>query len=66
MKEEKEVREVKTQVEEVKNNFELDIITLLKKGLNPSKIATHLNISLPRLSYHLSSLKKQNVIKKIG
>ena len=60
------MREVKTQVEEVKNNFELDIITLLKKGLNPSKIATHLNISLPRLSYHLSSLKKQNVIKKIG
>jgi DNA-binding transcriptional ArsR family regulator len=51
---------------EVKRNFELDIVNLLKKGLNPSKIAVHLNISLPNLSYYLSSLKKQNVIKKIG
>lgn len=59
-------KEVKNQVEEVKKDFELDIITLLKKGLNPSKIAVHLNMSLPNLSYYLSSLKKQNVIKKIG
>lgn len=53
-------------MKEVKRNFELDIVNLLKKGLNPSKIAIHLNISLPNLSYYLSSLKKQNIIKKIG
>jgi DNA-binding transcriptional ArsR family regulator len=59
-------KEVKTQVKEVKNNFELDIVNLLKKGLNPSKISTHLNISMPNLSYYLSLLKKQGVIEKIG
>lgn len=51
---------------EVKKNFELDILNSIKKGLNPSKIAIQLNISLPNLSYYLSSLKKQGVIKKIG
>lgn len=63
----KEVKkEVKKQVKEVKKDFELDIVNLLKKGLNPSKISTHLNISMPNLSYYLSSLKKQGVIEKIG
>jgi hypothetical protein len=62
----KEEKEVKTQVEELKNNFLLDIVNLLKKGLNPSKIAVHLNISPQGLQYYLSSLKKQNVIKKVG
>jgi len=68
------VKEVKNQVvglkkEEVKKNlkkFELDILNLLKKGLNPSKISVHLNMSMPNLSYYLSSLKKQNLVKKKG
>lgn len=59
-------KKLKKQVEQVKNNFELDIVNLLKKGINPAKIATHLNISIQNLSYYLSSLKEQNIIKKIG
>ncbi len=69
-KEGNHIKEVKKQVgglnKEVKKIFELDVVNLLKKGLNPSKIATHLDISLQNLSYYLSSLKKQNVIKKVG
>ena len=53
-------------MKQVKINFELDIINLLKKGLKIPQIANHLNISMPNLSYYLSSLKKQNVIKKVG
>jgi len=58
--------ELKTQVEELKDSFLVDIINLLKKGLNPSKIAVHLNISPQSLQYYLSLLKKQNVIRKVG
>lgn len=53
-------------MKEVKNSFLLDIVSLLKKGLNPSKIAIHLNISKQNLSYYLSYLKKENIIKKVG
>lgn len=58
------MKEVKKR--KVKKDFELDIVNLLKKGLNPAKIAIHLGISMPNLSYYLSSLKKQAVIKKLG
>lgn len=46
--------------------FEVDIVNLLKIPLSPAKISTHLNISQSNLSYYLSSLKKKNIIKKIG
>jgi predicted transcriptional regulator len=51
---------------ELKRKLYLDIVDSIKKGLNPSKIAVHLNISLPNLSYYLSSLKKEGVIVKKG
>jgi len=59
-------KRLKFKMAQVKKEFELDVVNLIKKGLNPSKIAVHLNISLPSLSYYLSSLKRQGVIKKVG
>jgi len=47
-------------------NFNLFIFQQLKKGLNPSKISKLYGLSKPRISYHLSSLKRQGFIKKIG
>lgn len=47
-------------------NFNLFIFQQLKQGLNPSTIAKNFNLSLPRISYYLSSLIKQGFIKKIG
>lgn len=51
---------------ELKRKLYLDIIDSIKKGLNPSKISIKLNISLPNLSYYLSSLKREGVIRKAG
>lgn len=69
-KEIQEKKELKKQVKEFKKkkneNFELDIVNFIKKGLNPAKISVKLNLSMPNLQYYLSSLKKQNVIKKVG
>lgn len=56
----------KDKLKQVKKNFKLDIVNLIKNNLNPSKIAIHLNISLPRLSYYLSSLKREGIIRKKG
>lgn len=50
----------------VKKDFELELLDMIKKGYNPSKISLRLNISLPNLSYYLSSLKRQGLIKKVG
>jgi predicted transcriptional regulator len=51
---------------EVKRNLELDIVNSIKKGLNPAKIAVQLNLSLPNLSYYLSSLKSKGIIERVG
>lgn len=53
-------------MKEHKINFELDIVNSIKKGFRPSQIAKQLNVSLSRLSYHLSLLKKKGMIKKIS
>ncbi len=53
-------------MKEVKRKLYLDIVNSIKKGLNPAKISTRLNISIPNLSYYLSSLKREGVIKKVG
>jgi DNA-binding transcriptional ArsR family regulator len=49
-----------------KQDFNLFVFQHLKAGLNPSKISQQFNVSLPRISYHLSSLIKQGFIKKMG
>ena len=61
---EKEVqKEVKKKL---KKDFELDLISLIKAGKRPSQIAKDLKITLPNLSYYLSSLKREGIIRKIG
>lgn len=63
----KEVQLFQNQVGGVdRQKVVLVILNLLKKELNPAKIAVHLNISKQKLQYYLSSLKKQGVIKKAG
>lgn len=46
--------------------FLLDILNLIEKGYNPSKICVQLNLSKQSLNYHLAKLKKENLIKKVG
>lgn len=47
-------------------NPRLSIISYLKAGLNPAKIATKLSIPESTLQYHLSILKKQGIVCKVG
>jgi DNA-binding transcriptional ArsR family regulator len=47
-------------------NLYLSIITLLKSGIRPSKIHPKLGISKQSLQHHLTALKKQGVIRKVG
>lgn len=47
-------------------NFNLFIFQQIKRGLSPSHISKQFNLSLPRISYYLSSLIKQGFIKKVG
>lgn len=61
MKEEKEVQK-STRID----NLDLFIYERLKQGLNPAKICSLFNLSKTRVDYHLSSLKKRMLIKKIG
>ena len=58
-----EKKEVKS---EKGSKFLVDILNLIKKGLNPSKICIHLNITPQKLNYYLSSLKRENIISKKG
>jgi hypothetical protein len=44
----------------------LTILNYLQKGFNPSRICEVLGIKKQKLNYYLSSLKKENYIKKIG
>lgn len=50
----------------VNKKFELDILNLLKQGLNPSKISKQLNIKLSLLSYYITKFKKLGIIKKVS
>ena len=58
-----ENKEVKT---EKGSKFLVDVLDLIKKGLNPSKICIHLKITPQKLNYYLSSLKRENIISKKG
>ena len=49
-----------------KFNLNLSIYNHIKKGLRPSQICKKLNIKKTTLQYHLSSLKRNGFIKKIG
>lgn len=54
------------EVKKIKKEFELDIVNSIKSGEKPIDISKRLNISLPRLSYHLSILKRKGIISKLG
>lgn len=47
-------------------NLKLFILSKLKEGLRPAQIAKLRGIKLNALSYYLSSLKEEGLIKKIG
>ena len=47
-------------------NPRLSIISYLKAGINPAKIASKLSIPESTLQYHLSILKKQGIVRKVG
>lgn len=47
-------------------NFYLFIFQQIKDGKNPKQIREEFNISKQAMNYYLSSLKKQNLIQKIG
>lgn len=47
-------------------NLNLFVFTHLKQGLNPSQISKQFNLSKSRISYHLSSLKREGFIKQVG
>lgn len=47
-------------------NLNLFIFQQLKQGLNPAKISKQFGLSKTRISYYLSSLKRDGFIKKLG
>jgi len=47
-------------------NFYLSIVELIKKGDNPAKVCSKLNISKQRLNYYMRGLKANGYIQKIG
>lgn len=57
------MKEVK---KEVKKEFLFNLISLIKKDLNPSQIAKKLDISKQKLNYYIKELKNLGLIKKIG
>lgn len=46
--------------------FNLTILNLLSQGKNPAKISKELNISMPRISYHLRKMQDDGIIEKKG
>lgn len=44
----------------------LSILSYLEAGLNPAKIAVKMNLSDSTIQYHISALKKQGIIHKVG
>ena len=59
-------KEVNRSKQRSKQKCLLDVISLIKKGLNPSKIAKELSISKQYLNKYIRLLKEKNIIKKIG
>ena len=47
-------------------NFYMSIYSLIEKGKYPSQIAQELGVTRQRVSYYLSSLKRDGLIEKIG
>lgn len=44
----------------------LSVLSYLEAGLNPAKIAAKMNLSDSTIQYHISALKKQGIIRKVG
>jgi DNA-binding transcriptional ArsR family regulator len=44
----------------------LSVLAYLEAGLNPAKIAVKMNLSDSTIQYHISALKKQGTIHKVG
>lgn len=44
----------------------LSILSYLAAGFNPAKIAAKMNVSAGTIQYHLSILKRQGIIRKVG
>lgn len=65
---EKEVKEVKkdTPQDTPYKDFYFTTYELIKSGLNPKAISERLNLSKQRVNYYISSLKRNNLIKKMG
>lgn len=51
---------------EVKKQFLLDILNLVKEGKNPTQISTEKNISKQKLNYYIRELKELGYIKRVG
>jgi len=47
-------------------DWDLSIISYLEAGVNPAKIAAKLGIPKQTLQYHLTKLKQQGLIRKVG
>jgi len=47
-------------------NLDLTIYFFVKQGLNPTQIMKKLKLTKQRVNYYISSLKKRNLIRKIG
>ena len=48
------------------NSSRLSVLSYLRAGLNPAKIAAKMGITMSTIQYHLSALKKQGLIHKAG
>lgn len=44
----------------------LSVVSYLKSGLNPAKIAAKMNVTDSTIQYHITILKKQGIIRKVG
>jgi DNA-binding transcriptional ArsR family regulator len=51
---------------QLKKIFLNDIVSLLQKGVNPSKIARQLNTTPQTINHYIKTLKAKGLIKKIG
>jgi hypothetical protein len=56
----------KSKNQPASENLDLFVFQQLCRGLNPAKISKQYGFSKTRIDYHLSSLKKRGLIKKVG
>lgn len=54
------------EVKTPSSNLNLSILSDIKSGLNPAKIAVKMGVSKSALQYHLTILKRQGCIRKVG